>query len=101
LTLAIYGRTDHDIDNRNDLRLHVRGLLDGARRSLRGTDMTSDAAPSVRLIRRILAAIRRRRSSRPISAVTRTALERDGFDLGPVTFRDGPLRRDDDVHRSA
>jgi|Tabmets5t2r1_1033131.scaffolds.fasta_scaffold174443_1 hypothetical protein len=90
--------------DRNDLRRHVRGLPDAQAVAFGVTDMTSDidgATPGVRPIRRILAAIRRRRTNRSINAVTRTALERDGFDLGPVTFRDGPLRRDNDVHRSA
>ncbi len=54
---------------------------------------TDGRAWGVRLIRRLVDAIPRRRTSHPINALTRSALERDGFDVGPVLFCDRPVRR--------
>ncbi|UYM05226.1 hypothetical protein [Solicola gregarius] len=50
-------------------------------------------ARGARLFRRLVGASSRRQTSHPINALTRSALERDGFDLGPVGFRDGSFRR--------
>ena len=52
------------------------------------TDETDGNGPGARLVRRLAGAFALRRTSRPISAVTRSALERDGFEVWPGTLRE-------------